>query len=490
MRGNTASSGGTPGPRRRRLLPRALALAAIVLAAGGGLWLVIHRLRGPVPWTEDWIPPPGFTRAMTDLSAGRFEDAQSQLREIFASFSSPVWRRRAALAVGVARLRRREFTQAHRALGEAESAGGPLGAYASLKRAEALVGAARAREAEELLGRAASASSDPVLADDFAIARAQALVASGDRSAARRLLERHLASSDRREKPRVREVAARIAEEGGDGDGALELWKRIWLEDPRGPEASRAAARLAASPAARRFSANDLLAASARSRALIDAGEGRAALAGWDLVLESVPPASLDAPRRLDVAEAAIEAREPARAIALLGKPPFSRAEPRRALLFARVLFQTGRDEEAIAILRGAAGAAGEDAAQCRFLLATALDQAERDREALDQFVRYTREAREGEHVAGALWRAGWLSFRLGRRDEARRLFRTLLARPDGGGRRSPLARGGARGPGRSRWRRRRRLGGRPHPARWTRRRRRARRRNRDLPAPRARICS
>src|SRR5207249_8699772 len=153
--------------RRRRLLPRALALAAIVLAASGGLWLVLHRLHGPVPWTEDWIPPPGFARAMTDLSAGRFDDAQSQLREIFASFESPVWRRRAALAVGVARLRRREFTLAHRALGEAESAGGPVAAYASLQRAEALIGAGRAREAAELLGRAAATSSDPVLADDF-----------------------------------------------------------------------------------------------------------------------------------------------------------------------------------------------------------------------------------------------------------------------------------------------------------------------------------
>lgn len=384
-----------------------------------------------MPWTEDWIPPPGYAEVISELSSGRPEEGERRFKELFAQFRSPVWRRRGALALGVARLRRREFTQAHRAFGEAERGGGPLAPFASLERAQALLGLGKAREAAELIARATAASTDPVLADDFAIARAQALVGIGDRAEARHGLAAHLASTNGRDRGRVLEAAARIAEEGGDLSDALGLWRRIYFEEPRSAEAARAAARLAAVvPASRRFTSSDLDNAAARSRVLIASGDGKGALATWDFVLGAVQPSLLSAPRRLDLAEAAIEAREHDRARALLGTPPTSRAETKRGLLLARALFGLGRDTEAISVLRTAAEGPGEEGGQCRFLLATALDQADRDREALEQFLRYTREYRDGERLAGSLWRAGWLSFRLGRREEAQKLFQALLDRP------------------------------------------------------------
>jgi tetratricopeptide (TPR) repeat protein len=228
------------------------------------------------------------------------------------------------------------------------------------------------------------------------------------------------------------EAAARIADDGGDPSAALALWRRLYFEHPRSAEASRAGTRLAAvTPPRARFSPADVDRAAERARVLIAAGDGRAALATWDFVLSAIPASSLAQARRLDLAEAAVEGRVHARALGLTGKPPSPRAEPRRALIYGRALFGLGRDTEAKAVLRASAEASGPDAARSRFLYATALDQEDRDREAVDQFLRFIRSGQDGERTLSALWRAAWLSFRLKRLPEARGLFQEILDRPD-----------------------------------------------------------
>ena len=368
---------------------------------------------------------------MLDLSSGRAPEGERELAEIFGRFRSASWKRRGDLAAGVARLRRREFTQAEKTLREAESAGGPIAAFATLKRAEALVGLGRAPEAVATLGRSSPGRDDPVLADARVIGRARALVASGNRAEALRTLNAHLGSRACRDRARVMEAASDIAAAGGDAATALDNDRRIYLEEPRSPEAVRAAAHLAAaSPASRRFRARDGEGVVSRARALIAAGDGKGALAGWTLFLTAVPESSLDTAQRLSLAESAIEARELTRALSLLGKSPVARGDARRGGLMARALMGLGRETQAVSVLRTVSEGAGADAANCRFLLATILDQTDHDRDALEQFLRYARDAHDGEHSAAALWRGGWLAYRFGRREDARRLFETLLDRP------------------------------------------------------------
>src|SRR5206468_2558310 len=144
-------------PRDRR--PLWVVGGVLLIAACAVMALVVYRLRGPVDWTEEWIAPPGFALAMSEISAGRPDDAERRLKSLFQKYRSPVWSRRASLAAGVARLRRREYAPANRALGRAESGGGPLAAFASLRRAEALLGADRPKEALEILERAGAGGS-------------------------------------------------------------------------------------------------------------------------------------------------------------------------------------------------------------------------------------------------------------------------------------------------------------------------------------------
>lgn len=416
-------------PRRRRLVP--LALAAVLLL-GAGVWFVVRLLHAPLDWQEDWTAPPGFSQAILDLSSGRFEEGERSLENLFTRYRSPVWRRRASLAIGVSRLRRRQFPAALDSLAQAERGGGPLLPFVALRKAEALTGSRKPREAADLLERASRTGADPVLVDDLAIARAGALAAAGDRPAALRALEGHLASSACRDSARVMEAAAKTSKEAGDPDAALGFLRRIYFEEPRSSEAARAATKLAAVvPSSRRFGSSDPAAVVSRSRTLMAAGDGRAALATWDLFLSSVPATGLGASHRLDVAEAAIEAREHARALTMLGKPQIARGESRRGLLLARALFGLGRDTRAISALRNAAEGASPEAATSRFLLATGLDQNDHDREALDQFLRFIRDFRGDERMAPATWRAGWLAYRLGRREEARRLFQKLVDLPE-----------------------------------------------------------
>src|SRR5262249_9641260 len=155
-----------------------------------------------------------------------------------------------------------------------------------------------------------------------------------------------------RDKGRVLEAAAGIAEESGARDDALEMYRRIYLEQPRSREAAGALEHLdSLAPASSRFSARDLPRVAARARALIDAGDGRAALATWDLALSSLPAAASDPRWRLEIAEAAIEAKQPARAMTILGSRTAPRGDTHRAWLVGRALFGLGRDNEAIANL-------------------------------------------------------------------------------------------------------------------------------------------
>jgi soluble lytic murein transglycosylase len=104
----------------------------------------------------------------------------------------------------------------------------------------------------------------------------------------------------------------------------------------------------------------------------------------------------------------------------------------RTAWLRARALLALGRQREGLRILGQHAGGRSADAAACRFLLATSLDQSDQDREALEEFAGYARDHADGKNLDAALWRAGWLSFRFRRYAESERLFRRLLDRPNG----------------------------------------------------------
>lgn len=398
-------------------------LAATTVAA----LLIFSALRPPL-WKDDWAAPPGFAEMLADFSAGRASDGEARMKTIFGRHRSPLWRQRADLALGVARLRRREYDAASKALRKA-SRGGPVLSFTSLKRAEALLGAGRFREAEGILREARGRADDPVLADDLAIASARALAAQGLNERARQELASYLSSKDCREKGRVLEAATALAETSGDRGEAIELARRLYLEEPRSREAAAALDRLTAlATPPLRFTTRDLPKVAARARTLIDAEDGKAALATWDLVLASVPTASSDPRWRLEIAEAAVEAKQPGRALALL-RTTARPGNAHRAWLLGRALFGVGRDREAIASLRVAASGDGPHAEDALFRLATSLDQTDRDGEGLERFLEYIRRFKDGDRMDGALWRAGWLSYRLGKRDQAHGLFQKLLAR-------------------------------------------------------------
>jgi soluble lytic murein transglycosylase len=408
-----------------------LIAGALLAALAGVILLVLWKLRGPVDWNEEWIAPPEFGAAMADLSSGRVDEADKRLQAIFKRYRSAVWRRRAWFAEGVSRLRRREFTKALDLLSKAESGGGPLAGFASLNKASALLGAGKPGDAVKALDLARNSHPNPILADDLAVLRARALAAAGDRSGAARSLEEFSSSGGCADPARVLESAARLHQDAGEADMATALFRRVYFEQPRSPEATRAASELSAQRPSVRFKASDLPAVSARSRSLIAAGDGKGALATWDLLLSSIPATALSDTQILDISEAAIEAKEPLRALPLLGRIPAGRDPTRRALLMGRALFALGRDSEAISMLRKAADGPSEESGTSRFLLATGLDQNDHDREALDQFNRYLRDHRSGDRFPAAAWRAGWLSYRLGKPDESRRLFQMLLDRPE-----------------------------------------------------------
>ena len=368
---------------------------------------------------------------LTDLSSGRADDGELRLERIFRRWRAPLWRERATVALGVARLRRKDYEKAARALSDAATSTSPLGPFAALRRGEALTGAGRAAEASAALESAARASLDPVLADDFVVARARATAATGGKDAARRLLEEHLRSPRCHDRARVMEAAAALFAGAGDPAAAAAMERRLWLEEPRSPQAGPAFERLSERlPLASRFRAADVPAVAARARILIEASDGKGAYATWERVRPSLPSVVSDPRWRLEIAEAAVEARQGAVALTLLGRGPARKGETRRGWLLGRALFAVGRDAEGIVALRTAAAGSDEPAAAAQFLLATSLDQKDRDREALEQFQAYIRRFHDEDRLDAALWRTGWLCFRLGRREDAVRYFESLLARP------------------------------------------------------------
>jgi soluble lytic murein transglycosylase len=208
--------------------------------------------------------------------------------------------------------------------------------------------------------------------------------------------------------------------------------RRLWLEEPRSPLAGPAFDRLSGLvPLASRLRAQDAPAVAARARKLLDAGDGKGAYASWERLRESVPSVAADPRWRMEIAEAAVESRQAVLALPLLGTGPVKRGETRRGWLLGRALFATGRETQGAAALRAAAAGSDEAAAAAQFLLATSLDQNDHDREALEQFQVYIRRFHDEERLDSAVWRTGWLSYRLGRRDEAARWFETLLARKE-----------------------------------------------------------
>lgn len=368
---------------------------------------------------------------LTDLSSGRADDGEHRLERIFRRWRSPVWHERAATALGVARLRRKEYDKAARALEAPARSASPLSGFAALRRGEALTGAGRAAEAVSALESAGRASSDPALADDFVITRARALAAGGGRDRAQRLLDEHLGSPRCRDRAHVLEAAAALLEQAGDRDAAAAMDRRLWLEQPRSPQAGPAFDHLSELlPPASRLRPADVPAVAARARTLLAASDGKGAYASWERLRESVPAVTADPRWRLEIAEAAVEARQAAAALPLLGRGPVRRGETRRGWLLGRALFATGRDAEGMAALRTAAAGSDEPAAAAQFLLATSLDQKDRDREALEQFHIYIRRFHDEDRLDSAVWRTGWLSYRLGKRDDAVRWFESLLARP------------------------------------------------------------
>lgn len=412
----------------RRSSRKTFVAISLVLLAGAGLgFLAVYLALRPPLWKDDWKAPPGFSEMLADLSAGRANDGEAEKRALFRRHRSPVWRQRADLALGIARLRRKEYQAALQAFGRA-ARGGVLSSFIALKRGDALLGAGSYRDAQATFEEARRRSEDPVLSDDLAIGTARALSAQGLKDLARRSLVDYLGSPACRDKARVMEVAATIAEESGDRDGAIEMNRRIYLEQPRTREATSALERLdSLAPASSRFTLRDLPNVAGRARTLIDAGEGRAALATWDTVLASLPGAAADPRWRLEITEAAIEAKQPARAVSLLGSRTAPRGDTQRAWLLGRALFGLGRDNEAIANLRAAAAGHDEHAEDALFLLATSLDQTDKDQEGLARFLDYIHRYKDTDRMHSALWRAGWLSYRLGKRDEARALFQRIL---------------------------------------------------------------
>ncbi len=425
------SGGPPPAPprrsRRRAFLFLGLALLLAAVAAG----LLWRTLRAARPWTDDWTAPPGYAELLADLTAGRADEGERRMEALFRAWRTDPWRRRALLALGAARMHRREFLPAEKAFARAEGLGGPASPYARLRRGEALSGQRRFAQAAALLQGTAPAPADPVFADDLAIALARAQAGLGDPARARRTLSAQLASARCLDRARVLDAAARIAEEAGDRDGAADLYRRIWLEEPRSREAGPAFDHLSALlPAGRRFRAADLPAAAKRAAALIAAADGKGALSTWDAVLASVPSAPADSRYRLAIAEAAVEARQFGRAYAMLGPPPVRRGDATRGLLLGRALYGLDRGREGAVALRAAMEGAGDPAGDAMYLLATGLDQNDHDREALDLFLRYIQRFRDGDRGQAATWRAAWLSYRAGQRDGAERLFQRLVDSP------------------------------------------------------------
>jgi soluble lytic murein transglycosylase len=368
---------------------------------------------------------------LTDLSSGRADDGERRLERIFRRWRSPAWKERATVALGVARLRRKEYDRSVKALTPVSTSPSPLGPFAALRRGEALTGAGRGAEAAKALEAASRVSIDPVLADDFVVARARALTASGSEDAAYRLLEDHLRSPQCHDRARVMDAAASLFAGSGDPAAAAAMDRRLWLEEPRSPLVGPAFERLSELlPLASRLRAADAPAVAARARELLDAGDGKGAYAGWERLRQSVPSVAADPRWRMEIAEAAVEARQPAAALALLGPVPVKRGETRRGWLLGRALFAMGRETQGAAALRTAAAGSDEAAAAAQFLLATSLDQNDHDREALDQFQAYVRRFHDEDRLDSAIWRTGWLTYRLARRDDAARWFETLLSRP------------------------------------------------------------
>ena len=405
-------------------------MIALVLLIGGGGGLALHFLLRGRPWTDEAKAPPGFADMLTDLSSGRADDGEKRMNRIFRRWRSPVWKERAAVALGVARLRRKEYDRAVRALTAPAASPSPLGPFAALRRGEALTGARRAAEGARTLEAASRASIDPVLADDFVVARARAAGAIGGKEAAHRLLDEHLRSPRCHDRARVLDAAAALFADTGDPAGAIAMDRRLWLEEPRSPQAGPAFDRLSELlPAASRLRAEDAPAVAARARKLLDAGDGKGAYASWERLRQSVPSVAADPRWRMEIAEAAVEARQAAAALPLLGPGPVKRGETRRGWLLGRAYFATGRDAQGLAALRIAAAGNDEAAAASQFLLATSLDQNDHDREALEQFQVYIRRFHDEDRFDSALWRTGWLTYRLGKRDDAARWFETLLGR-------------------------------------------------------------
>jgi hypothetical protein len=182
----------TSGSRFRRLA----AYGLLISSRRGELGLV-RWLGGPIAWTEDWDRPrdsPRRSPISPPDAPTMVRSARRRLRARPLDGLAPP----GSLALGTARLRRREFERAHRAFGAAETGGGPLGAFARWG-ARRRLGLGKSREAAELIERAAASAKDPVLADDLAVARARSL--RGGRQEARSRVDREAARLRRVPRP-------------------------------------------------------------------------------------------------------------------------------------------------------------------------------------------------------------------------------------------------------------------------------------------------